>query len=358
MQYLGQARFDLELEHPELHEATQDLLRVLQDIPIPAAREDDTRAEWILYIERARHLAQQAAATLLLTREWQYGRALALVRSAMEQMCLDLLMLTDAGAWSDEVEQDQVARDGPAALDQAGEPAWAVSPYARLLSEHTEAWTPGLSTERLAALEGRDADLQRRRSEEHSRRRRPFLGWRQIRDNLVACGALQDSQCQRLDDHYRFLSQFVHPYGGEQFLMQCYCAEVDDGTLHEKDHHIFGELVLLYLMNILSGELEAVTGYFEATPEQRLPETSRHRELVLRSRQLAGDLWFPPTGPALVDRILTANRIWLEHEEDPEAGVIVKEPQELMEREIDIEMNMFKRLHNLHQPQQWLGAGA
>lgn len=354
MRYLGQALVGLEYEHPELQDMRQRLADSLLTLWISTTAGGDTWPEWDFYLQRARELVEQTHAVLLLASQRYYGRALALVRSALEQMCLDRLMLSGAVSVLMDMEQPQFAQDAVIVKDSSGEALRVLSPYFRLLNYHSEIRTPGLSTERLDALDGRDADTVRQWAEEFNRQRRPFLGWRQMCRNILASGIYGELQCHRLDDHYRFLSQFVHPAGGEQFMIRCYCERSNDGELHEEDYHIFGELVLLYLINVLANELEAVVDYFEEVPRLSRAETGRNRKLIEQARDLAGELWFPPTGPSSLDRIHTANRIWRElSKEDRRASLETREPDDLLESEIDIEMNMLKRLHDLHQPHRW-----
>jgi len=144
-------------------------------------------------------------------------------------------------------------------------------------------------------------------TEHAGRQRRMYRGnlsWDAIKENLAFNRLAGAETLRRLDVHYRFLSAYVHPvpagfdeaYGrGEKPIGQ-----------HAYNHYS-SELALLYINKIAGAELRAFARMAGRPPKVRLGDWDIVEGHIKAADSAASHLWFPGDPPHEFDRVQEAN---------------------------------------------------
>jgi hypothetical protein len=367
----------LSREHPRLYQLANQGLELLRGVPsnlIPAAGGN----VWLHHTEyagRAVHLAGHLDAAITLASESYYAPSYTVLRSALEQCCLDELLLL-ADRYREKLVVDDSAYDQLKAEFEAGQAPWAHSVIsferqdrhvALVRSGHPVKGDDGTTVEHLSpyhpVLERHDAileppDLQDKLAEafsdperlrEWARRNRSlyhrYLKWSAIVDNLELNDRLEEREGVQLAVHYQFLSAFVHATGtGYRLIDQTAALETPDAH-----RHMLAELALLYACSIAVIEIRSLQEFVKRRPHVEFLNGDELERFCSTVTSDAGYFWFPRIGaPSSYDFVEEANRRAsddvLGHA--PSANAIA--PAQIPADEVGYYRNPLKRLASMH----------
>lgn len=324
-------------EHPQLTAAVDQVVACLRALP-GALGSSDGKSVWghhLEFAERATHLAAHLEAAVSLS-DRHPSSAFVVLRTAMEQACVDELLLLadryrerikvepavfealreefDSGTadWSSNVVTFERAkggavlvRTGHSVVNNEGEVVEQVSPYYPVLEHHDALLGPPDSQADVAEAFA-DPDRLRDWARRNRGLYRNYLRWSAVVDNLVLNGRLHEQDAIRLEVHYRFLSAFVHATGTGYDL-------VNPGRTHSyaRQHtwHLVTELTLVYACSAGISELRAFSEFADRRPRVHLANRADVDAICDTVGELTSYLWYPRIGrPMPYDYVEEANR--------------------------------------------------
>jgi len=361
-------------EHETLFEIAQAVIRQLADLPQALA--GSPWADHHGYANRAKWLGEHLEAAIVLAVRQRCASSLAVLRTALEQSCIDeLLLLADRYR-----ETIQAAEETFRQLEtewKLGEAEWTksvvdlkhdnktvrlvrtgypilssdqttvvehLSPYDPVVDEHDAMLGPPDVQDDLAGAFSNPERLKEWASRNRSTYRR-FLRWSAIIDNLQLNELMSNRQALELETHYRFLSAFTHATTAGYRALDRQRRSSGAQSLHE---HLLGELVLLYVSAIGATELRSFTTYVDARPQLELRTRTDVERVVSAAVQAIGYFWFPRLGsPVSYDFFEEANRRAYPNgrfERDEHAP----RPEEIPGADVSYYANPLGRLEQLH----------
>jgi hypothetical protein len=130
---------------------------------------------------------------------------------------------------------------------------------------------------------------------------RTYLNWRSIKKSLLVNGFVTNSDLEKFEVHYRFLSAFVHPISDVRDLVygrNSYSIEYD---------HYSSELILLYIIVFAVEELRHFRSMSRGNPQVEIRHWQQTQEYCTRAWNYVSYMWFPGHLPNAYDRITEAN---------------------------------------------------
>jgi hypothetical protein len=361
-------------EHEALFVIAQAVIDKLADLPQALA--GSPWAHHHGYAKRAEWLGEHLEAAIVLAMRQRYASSLAVLRTALEQSCIDELLLL-ADRYRETIPADEQTFRQLEAEWKRGEADWTksvvdlkhdnktvrlvrtghpilspdhstvvehLSPYAPAVDQHDAMLGPPDVQDDLAGAFSNPERLKEWAIRNRSTYRR-FLRWSAITDNLQLNELMSDHQALELETHYRFLSTFTHATTAGYRALDRQRRFPGAQSLHE---HLLGELVLLYVAAIGATELRSFTTYVDARPELELTTRSDVQRVVSAAVQTAGYFWFPRLGsPVAYDFFVEANRRAYPNgrfERDEHAP----RPEEIPGTDVSYYANPLGRLEQLH----------
>lgn len=332
MEYLGKAREDIALEHPELYACAQEMMCELRNLRFPHGAE---QPQWMFaddFQNRAEELHDYLSAALELVKCQRFVPAYAILRSALEHAMVDLLL-----------------RAGPRhrlELDPVNEPR-----HHEMLQRFEKdpdsssllSVTPSTGDRVMAVHKGALALYYGHKYEERIsiywrlyRRHNPTVGQNYVRDGLIAlrpmeyedeedyahrqrklyvnffefatlCAHLSENQLLTrgelplLRAHHQYLKAFVHPSSWGARSVRGAVGKLRQKAPADQLLHVRSELVLLYIVCIVNWVLQVHLRqchqhrYFVST------DYARSWDLSVSARRHAAHLLFPGTCPITSD---------------------------------------------------------
>jgi hypothetical protein len=360
-------------EHPALIEVALAVIRQLAGVPQSLAGSPWQHHHE--YAKRAAHLSEHLGAAIALATSRRYASALAVARIALEQGCVDELLLL-ADRYRETIPADVAAYRQLEAEWQRGEADWAesvvelkyansaarlvrkghsvrsqdgiivehVSPYEPVLDEHKALLGPPRVQDELAGPFSDPEQLKKwaRRSQVAYHQ---YLSWSGILDNLQLNELVTARQTLELDTHYRFLSTFVHATTAGYRALDP--QRGFPGAQYLRDH-LLGELALLYVSAIGVTELKSFIAYVDARGHLEMTTRAEVEQAVSTAGEVISYFWFPRLGsPVPYDFFTEANRRAYPNGQF-ERDMRAPRPDEIPAAEVSYYANPLGRLEQLH----------
>jgi hypothetical protein len=366
----GPSLFD---QHPVLFATARAVIRRVADLP-----QGLIGSSWHhhrKYAERAAQVSEHLDAAVLLAEDRRYATALAVVRIAFEQSCLDeLLLLADRytemmtagvaeyrdlkGRWRQGEEDwartlfDLSYRNGKIRLVRTGYPVYSpegvlvehLSPYEAILDEHDAMLGP-LGAQDALAQPFSDPERLKEWAKRSQLAYHQYLSWSGIVDNLRLNELATERQVLELSTHYRFLSAFTHATTAGYRSLNPQRGFPGAQYLHD---HLVAELVLLYASAVGASELRAFMTYVDGRRELELTARVEIEQTTSAAVEAIRYFWFPRLGePMPFDFFQEANRRAFPGGEF-ERDVSAPRPDEISPEEVSYYANPLDRLERLH----------
>ena len=377
MKVLSSGDLPLNQEHPQLYESASRAVELLVGLEgnLTAGPDGALWMQHMEFAERAARLAEHLGAAIQLAANKYFPSALTLLRTSMEQACLDeLLLLADryrellkvdesayeqlkdeydsgSATWASSVVSFErtpqgvaLVRTGHPIKNQEGEVVERVSPYYPVIERHDAILGPPSSQSETPDAFS-DPQQLREWAKQNASLYHRYLKWPAILSNLELNGRVSEREADGLEVHYRLLSAFTHPTGTGYQMVSPRRA----GLYRDDRIHLLGELVLLYVCSMGVCELRS---FLEYEAVRNTLTFKNHDELEGVCAALAstvGYFWFPRVGaPTQFDFFEEANRrAWA----TGGATVLTRDatpPELIPPDEVSYYRNPLQRLERLH----------
>jgi hypothetical protein len=365
-------------DHTDLVAAWRDLGDVLDSMRSRLQWSDTQYLDVSNKADRVRGLASHLSSAVLLTEQWHYSSAFALVRTSLEQLLVDWLVFlggtfvqrvqgiddatwerwqterTTGAAWTDVKDWTRtkkgdvrIVREGLFSEPDADGRRQQVSIYYFLL----EQYSPGLGGPAQQQDDGLiDLAELRRLATDNDALWRTYLTWSSLLLNLQENQLVDAEDAGRLASHYRFLSGYAHPVA--DLLRDTYGRDFAYGW--PRFDHYSSELVLLYALAI--GALEA-RNFLESLhdhPDVMVAGEYDVRAAIEQAERSSSHFWFLGSNPHAYDTWTARNEKVFRQLRDGEQNGLPPEPSAA---EVPYPRDPLKRLIAMHGNAQELMSG-
>jgi hypothetical protein len=332
------------------------------------------------FARRTRLLGNQLRAAMSLVRQDLYPAAFGLLRSAMEQVYVDLLMFMgrrfhqrylrvsdelwekwnadrEAGeAWTaDIVSWERTPRNGNVLIVREGLRSSNDDAVLSIFYFLLDQYSPWMGPPEIQTLfdDGfGDVDSQVRAAQENRAMYRQYLSWGGVKANLSANNLASEEDVRMLEVHYRFLSAFVHPIA---HVTDCVYGRNSPWPRYD---HFASELALLYVNVFASLELASFLRMSQERPVLELSDWAEVETSLNVSVGLTEHLWWPGGHPHAYDRWQAGNKLAFRafHNGEELTGGRPG-PEELRDSEVPYYANPIVRLVEMHRSARELTTG-
>lgn len=368
---LGGVEWPGRREHVELLASAHGLVEELAHLSGRLIHGDTHHVVHTDFAARAAMLGRQLEACVALVEKDLYGPAFGLLRTALEQCCVDQLLFlgrrflqvftnVDEATWEswqaarergDEWTRDianweRLPRSGQVRIERIGlkskdESDQQLSIFYFLLKDYMPLLGPPELQVRLddglVSLESRQEQAQENRD-----LYKRYLAWPAVKENLRINGMASGEELDRLQIHYRFLSAFAHPTSHTDELIYG-----RNHTARRYDHYS-SELSLLYICALGAWEVRSFLAMTDQPPRVDVSDRAGVEHVVAIATDASSHLWFVWGQPHSYDRFVAANHASFAAHAGKLERQSVRPPEDLEPGDVGYYADPLNRLIRMH----------